>query len=70
MGSGGFLILHDMSFPFYFMKGEGGDFKKAIKMQTSLINILNTIENTEPLSRMLWVKFNTRRENNETLSKV
>lgn len=23
LGSGGFLILHDMSFPFYFMKGEG-----------------------------------------------
>lgn len=39
LGSGGFLILHEMSFPFYFNKGEGGDFKKAIKMQTSLINI-------------------------------
>lgn len=39
LGSGGFLILHEMSFPFYFIKGEGGDFKKAIKMQTSLINI-------------------------------
>lgn len=26
LGSGGFLILHDMSFPFYFIKGEGGRF--------------------------------------------
>lgn len=26
LGSGGFLILHEMSFPFYFIKGEGGRF--------------------------------------------
>lgn len=32
LGSGGFLILYDMFFFFYFMKGEGGDFKKVIKM--------------------------------------